>query len=95
MGCACKNVKKVESLASNANHYNREKKGVKRYLSMMWDLLGALLRRLVIIILIFILVPVVIGILLYNFIFKGEIFLGIPSFLWGKSQEDNVNLEEV
>ena len=32
---------------------------------------------------------------LYNFIFKGRMFLGIPSFLWGKSQEDNVNLEEV
>ena len=95
MGCACKNIKKAEALAPNANHYNKEKKGVKRYLSMIWDLLGTLLWRLMVIIFMMILVPVVIGILLYNLIMKGEMFLPIPSFLLGNDKKDNVNLEEV
>ena len=95
MGCACKNINKAAELAPNANHYNKEKKGVKGYLIMTRNLLATLFSYLGMILLIISLVPIVIGILIFNLLFRGKMFIEVPSFLLGKDKKDNVKVEEV
>ena len=95
MGCACKNINKAAELAPNANHYNKEKKGVKGYAIMTWDLLATLFSYIGMILLIISLVPIVICILIFNLLFRGKMFIEVPSFLLGRDKKDNVKVEEV
>lgn len=78
MGCNCKTVKKINKRI-NANGDTYEKKGFMRLFSNLWVNFASVINMLGTCLLIIMLVPTVIVVLIYNFIFKKEGYVPLPS----------------
>ena len=92
MGCSCKQVKKIGQKYNMFQTPNYEKKGFKKILGWikktLWNILGACLS----LVLMVIMMPIIIIILFFNTIFKGNAVIDL-SFL-GKMLGKNKDIGE-
>lgn len=93
MGCNCKTVKKINERI-NANNKQYEKRGTLRILRNIWLNFIHVLNIFLTCIIIITLVPIIILILLYNFLFKQDAYVPLPSkFI--KNKNDELSNEDV
>lgn len=87
MGCNCKTAKKIDERL-NKDHYKYTKKGFRGKMYLLYELLMKLLNSLFLVVLIISLVPIVIGILITNMVFRGKKAIPFPKKLL-KIKKDN------
>ena len=77
MGCNCKNSKKLEKMF-NANSEKYDKKGIFGLLALKSI---NIVNKIILMLLIIVLTPIVVIILIWNYIFKDKLIFIIPKFL--------------
>lgn len=78
MGCNCKTVKKIdERVNANGKEYN--KVGIIGFFNKFTNGAVNVINKILICLLIICLVPITIGIILFNYIFKNEAYVSLPT----------------
>ena len=77
MGFNCKNVQKIENKLANANNTQNDKKGVWNIFNKFTVLIQEILIKIGVVLLVFILTPIVVVVLIYNYIFKNSAYFPI------------------
>ena len=87
MACACKNSKKIERLLiDDVDKY--EKKGVIGALNRFKI---SFINKFVVFVLLIVMIPVVMIVILFNFIIHNKLMVTIPSFMLNKSKNKEEN----
>lgn len=89
MGCNCKQVKKIDKNV-NKDSYKYTKKGFRGKLYFLWESFIKLLNALFICCLIILLVPIIISVIIWTFLFKGRAYVPFPKKLL-KPKNSNEN----
>ena len=82
MSCDCKRVKRIQNSIPNANHLNKPKTGINKYFNVLAKVVLELLRKIIILIIVLLMLPIVFILISFNLLFKGSPLIPIPKKLF-------------